>query len=186
MVAGARVWATSLRAASGRRYPYWEGTVVRVPGERFADAFARYLLMPTAGLRRRFNELSRGADGNITAAEICRLAHYYFVSMETMMLRLEELRLLPGGTWERLRDRGFKVREAQEQLGLSPYPPSTNRKLPLRYQYLAARAYEEEKLTEGELARLLRVDRVAARRLIQELTQSLLLHDEGQVASIFD
>ena len=33
---------------------------------------------------------------------------------------------------------------------------------------MAARAYEEEKLTEGELARLLRVDRVAARRLIQE------------------
>ena len=152
--------------------------------ERFADAFARYLLMPAAGLRRRFNEFSRAVDGNITAAEICRLAHYYFVSVETMMQRLEELRLLPGGTWERLRDRGFKVREAREQLGLSPYLRD-KQVLPLRYQYLAARAYEEEKLTEGELARLLRVDRVAARRLIQELTQSLLLHDEGQVASIF-
>ena len=99
-----------------------------------------------------------------------------------MMLRLEELRLLPGGTWERLRDRGFKVREAQKQLGLSPHPRD-ERGLPLRYQYLAVRAYEEERLTEGELARLLRVNRVAARRLIQELTQSLLLHDEGQVAS---
>ena len=151
-------------------------------GERFADAFARCLLMPAAGLRRRFNEFSRAADGNITAAEICRLAHYYFVSVEAMVLGLEELRLLPGGTWERLHDRGFKVREAQGQLGLSPYPRH-ERKLPLRFQYLAARAYQEGKLTEGELARLLRVDRVAARRLIQELTQYLLLHDEGQVAS---
>ena len=151
-------------------------------GERFADAFARCLLMPAAGLRRRFNELSRAADGKITAAEICQLAYHYFVSVEAMMRRLEELRLLPGGTWERLRDRGFKVREAQEQLGLSPYPRH-ERKLPLRFQYLAARAYEEGKLTEGELARLLRVDRVAARRLIQELTQYLLLHDEGQVTS---
>ncbi len=151
-------------------------------GERFADAFARCLLMPATGLRRRFHELWRAADGKFTAAEICRLAHFYFVSVETMMLRLEELRLLPGGTWARLRDRGFKVREAQRQLGLSPHPRD-ERVLPLRYQYLAARAYEEEKLTEGELARLLRVDRVAARRLIQELTQSWLLRDEGQVAS---
>ena len=151
-------------------------------GERFADAFARCLLMPAAGLRRRFNELSRAASGKITAAEICQLAYHYFVSVEAMMRRLEELRLLPGGTWERLRDRGFKVREAQRQLGLSPHPRD-ERTLPLRYQYLAAQAYEEGKLTEGELARLLRIDRVAARRLIQELTQSLLLHDEGHVAS---
>ena len=151
-------------------------------GERFADAFARCLLMPASGLRRRFNQVSRASDGKITAAEICQLAHFYFVSVEAMMLRLEELRLLPGGTWERLRDRGFKVREAQKQLGLSPLPRD-ERGLPLRYQYLAVRAYEEERLTEGELARLLRVNRVAARRLIQELTQSLLLHDEGQVAS---
>ena len=125
-------------------------------GERFADAFARCLLMPAAGLRRRFNELSRAASGKITAAEICQLAYHYFVSVEAMMRRLEELRLLPGGTWERLRDRGFKVREAQRQLGLSPHPRD-ERTLPLRYQYLAAQAYEEGKLTEGELARLLRV-----------------------------
>ena len=152
-------------------------------GERFADAFARCLLIPATGLRRRFNEESRASDGRITATEICRLAHHYFVSVEAMMLRLEELRLLPGGTWERLHDRGFKVREAQEQLGLSPHPRE-ERGLPLRYQYLAARAYGEEKLTEGELARLLRVDRVAARRLIQKLTQTLLLQDEGQVTSL--
>ena len=153
-------------------------------GERFADAFARCLLMPAAGLRRRFNELSRSVDGEITVAEICRMAHYYFISVEAMMLRLEELRLLPGGSWERLRDRGIKVREAQEQLGLSPHPRD-EQVLPLRYQYLAALAYEKEDLTEGELARILRVDRVAARRLVQELTQSSHLQEEGQVDSVF-
>ncbi len=153
-------------------------------GERFADAFARCLLMPAAGLRRRFNELSRAARGRITAAEICQLAHHYFVSVEMMMLRLEELRLLPGGTWGRLHDRGFKVREVEGQSSLSTHSHG-GRSLPLRYQYFAARAYEEGKLTEGELARLLRVDRVAARRLVQELAQSLFLQDEGQVAAIF-
>ena len=151
-------------------------------GERFADAFARCLLMPAAGLRRRFNELSRAVSGKVTAAEICRFAHQYFVSVGAMMLRLEELRLLPGGTWERLRDRGFKVREAQRQLGLSPQPHD-ERTLPLRYQYLAALAYENGKLTEGELARYLRVDRVTARRLVRELAHSLLLHEEGHIAS---
>ncbi len=151
--------------------------------ERFADAFARCLLMPAPGLRRRFNELSRAVDGEVTAAEVCRVAHQYVVSVEAMMLRLEELGVLPGGTWDRLRDRGFKVREAQEILGLTPHP-SSDQLLPLRYQYLAARGYEEGELTEGQLARLLRVDRVLARRAVRRLTHPLHLLDEGEVASL--
>ena len=156
----------------------------RVPAaERFADAFARCLLMPAHGLQRRFNELSRAVDGKVTAAEVCRVAYQYVVSVEAMMLRLEELRVLSQGTWDRLRDRGFKVREAQDILGLTPHP-SGDQLLPLRYQYLAARAYEEGKLTEGQLARLLRVDRVLARRAVQRLTHPLHVLDEGEVASL--
>ena len=153
------------------------------PTERFADAFARCLLMPAPGLRRRFNELSRAVDGKVTAAEVCRVAHQYVVSVEAMMLRLEELRVLPGGTWDRLRDRGFKVREAQDMLGLAPHP-SNDQLLPLRYQYLAARASEEGEVTEGQLARLLRVDRVLARRAVQRLTHPLHLLDGGEVTSL--
>ena len=152
------------------------------PTERFADAFARSFLMPAPGLRRRFNDTKRTSGGKVTTADICRLANFYFVSMEAIMLRLEELRLLPKGTWERLRDRGFKVREAQERLGLGP-PPHDDRRLPIRYQLLAVQAYEEEKLTEGVLARLLREDRVTARRIAFELTQSSFLLDEGDLAS---
>ena len=63
----------------------------RLPAsERFADAFAAAMLMSAPGLRRRFYQISRAADGAVTAAEICRLAHYYFVSVEAMFLR-------PGG-----------------------------------------------------------------------------------------
>ena len=160
------------------------GAYTRVPAiERFADAFARSMLMPAVGLRRRFNELSRSAGGKVTAADICRVAHHYFVSVEAMMLRLEELRLLPGGTWERLRDRGFRVREAQAQLGLARRSPNDS-SLPLRYQLLAVRAYEEENLTEGELARFLRVDRVSARRIVQDLTNPVHLLNEGEVGSL--
>ena len=156
----------------------------RVPAEeRFADAFARCFLMPATGLRRRFNEMSRANDGVMTAADICRIAHYYFVSVESVTLRLEELRLLPGGTWERLRDRGFRVREAQQQLGLGQQSDSEN-SLPIRYQLLAVRAYEEDKLTEGELSRLLRIDRVSARRLVQRVTHTPHLLEGGEVESL--
>src|SRR5919198_1565724 len=90
----------------------------RVPAsERFADAFAGAFLMPSDGLKRRFHELSRLRKGKITPAELCQLAHYYVVSVEALTHRLETLHLLPSGTWDRLRDSGFKVREAQTILG---------------------------------------------------------------------
>ena len=100
-----------------------------------------------------------------------------------MMLRMEELRLLPGGAWERLRDRGHRVREAREQLGLVSQSHDDSR-LPIRYQLLAVRAYEEGKLTEGEFAKILRVDRVSARRMVRRLTHSPHLLDEGKVGSL--
>ena len=141
------------------------------------------MLMPAVGLRRRFNEALRASGGNVTVAEVYRLANYYSVSVPAMMLRMEELRLLPGGAWERLRDRGFTVREVQEELGL-PARPHDDRLLPIRYELLAVRAFEEENLSEGELANLLRADRVSARRIVQRLTHSPDLLDEGKVGSL--
>ena len=160
------------------------GSYHRVPAtERLADTFARCFLMPEPGLRRRFNEILRASGGNVTAADVCRVAHFYLVSVEAMMLRLEEFGFLPGGTWERLRDRGFKAREAQEHLGLAPHP-SDDRLLPIRYELLAARAYEVGNLTEGELARILRTDRVSARQTLQRLSSAFHVFDGGKVASL--
>ena len=51
--------------------------------ERFADAFARYFLMPTEGLTRRFNGLRR-TQGKATPAGLCMLANYYGVSVEAL------------------------------------------------------------------------------------------------------
>ena len=156
----------------------------RVPApERFADAFAGALLMPSPGLRRRFYQISRAADGAVTTADVCRLAHYYFVSVEAMMLRLEELRLVPGGSWDRLRHRGFRVREAEEQLGLSLHPHDAAQ-LPLRYRFLAVQAHVEGELTEGELCRVLRQDRLSTRETVQNLTHSSHLLHEGDLMTI--
>jgi Zn-dependent peptidase ImmA (M78 family) len=156
----------------------------RVPAsERFADAFAGACLMPSNGLKRRFHELSRLRQGKITPAELCRLAHYYFVSVEALTRQLESLHLLPSGTWDRLRDSGFKVREAQTIFELEPHPRA-NYLLPLRYQYLAVEAYQRGDLTAGQLARFLRVDRVEARRLVQALTNYHDVSESGKIANV--
>ena len=55
---------------------------------------------------------------------------------------------------------------------------------PMRYQMLAIRGYEEGNLTEGELARLLRLDRVSARRLVQRMTHTTHLLEGGEVESL--
>lgn len=156
----------------------------RVPAsERFADAFAGAFLLPTNGLRRRFHELWRLRKGNIALADLCRFAYYYFVPVEALTRRLEALDLLLSGTWDRLRDSGFKVREAQTILGLQPHPQADH-PLPPRYRYLAAEVYQRGDLTEGQLARFLRTDRVEARRLVQELTHHPDVSEEGKITMI--
>ena len=157
------------------------GRYQRVPAqERFAETFGRAFLLPEAGVVRRFHDLQQTRSGHITPADLCVLAHLYYVSLQVMTLRLEELDLIPAGTWERLTQRGFKVREAQALLGL-PEQPETPDLLPTRYRYLAAEAYLAGDLSEGQLARFVRMDRVAARRMVARLGSSQEVSDEGQV-----
>jgi Zn-dependent peptidase ImmA (M78 family)/DNA-binding XRE family transcriptional regulator len=146
-----------------------EGRYERRPiGERFAESFSRAFLMPASGLRRRFLELERERSKGFTRGDLCRLAHFYAVSVEAMTRRLEELRLVPTGTWERLRQERFKVREAQQLLGLEPAHMDEDA-LPPRYIALAVEAWQSEKLSEGQLARILRTDRLGARERIQRV-----------------
>jgi Zn-dependent peptidase ImmA (M78 family)/transcriptional regulator with XRE-family HTH domain len=161
------------------------GRVRRRPDlERFADAFARAFLLPATGLQRRFHELQRNRDGGLpTPADLCTLAHFYFVSVEGLAVRLEELRLLPVGTWDRLKQAGFKVREAQALLGL-PARPEDEPLLPVRYRYLAIEAYQRADLSEGQFARYLRADRVEARRMAAGLVSRPDVDDEGAVSAL--
>lgn len=147
----------------------WERGYVRRPaGERFAEAFARAFLMPASGLRRRFLELERERSSGVTHGDLCRLAHFYAVSVETMTRRLEELRLLPAGTWNRLRLEGLRVQEAQRLLGLAPLA-ADDEILPPRFVALAVEAWQKGDLSEGQLARFLRTDRLGARERIRRL-----------------
>jgi Zn-dependent peptidase ImmA (M78 family) len=147
-----------------------EGRYERKPfPEVFAETFGRAFLMPAAGLRRQFLALKRDRKGFTTRSDLCRLAYSFDVSAEATVRRLEELQLVPAGLWERLRIEGFKVREAMQILGLSPSSRHDER-LPARFRTLAVESWQEGDLTEGQLARVLRVNRLQAREIIQAVT----------------
>ena len=97
----------------------------RPAGERFAEAFARAFLIPASGLRRRFLDLERQRSHGVTQGDLYRLARFFGVSVEVMTHRLEELRLIPGGIWERLRKEGFRVHE-ETPSDDEPFRPATS------------------------------------------------------------
>lgn len=148
--------------------------------ERFADAFARFFLMPSSDLQRRFHEIKNIKDGNVTAADLLALADFYSVSFQALILRLEELRLLRPGTWDRLMNEDFQVRKAQEMLGIRSKPGGSQFELPYRYQALAVQAYDGGDISEGQLARLLRTDRVRAREIVEQFISRYSISDEGE------
>jgi Zn-dependent peptidase ImmA (M78 family) len=150
----------------------WTERVARRPaGERFAEAFSRAFLMPASGLRRRFLELERGRKQGVTIGDLCRLASFYAVSVEAMTRRLQGLRLIPAGTQDRLRLERFPVREAQPLSGLDAFHRDEEIFSP-RYATLAVEAWQQGELSEGQLARALRTDRLGAREIIQRLERS--------------
>ena len=161
-----------------RRKPVvdFEGQYKRIPeSERLAEAFPKYFLMPTSGLLSRFNDMYR-THGKFTPTNLFTLAHYYGVSIEALVSRLENLELLPSGTWDRLRDRGLKVKKVQQELGLEEIDQRADI-LPIHYQHLAIEALEQGLITEGRFADFLGVDRLEARRIAEALRE----HSSGML-----
>lgn len=156
----------------------------RLPeSERFADAFSYAFLMPSTGVTRRFNELRRARNGKTTVADLCQLAHLFFVSFEALTRRLEGLRLIPTGTHDRLQDGRFEVRKAQQLLGLPPQPVN-DQVVPARYQLLAVEAFQRGDLSEGQLMQYLRTDRATARELVGRLIGPTRVDEGGFVGSV--
>lgn len=143
--------------------------------ERFADSFAKYFLLPTSSITQRFNALYQ-TQGKVTPADLVKLAHYYSVSFDALVMRLEEMRLIPSGVGERLKERGFKVEEAGKLLGLDEMAESTET-LPQRYIKLAVEAYDQAELSEGELAKFLQIDILAAREMVDQFHQQANVDD---------
>lgn len=144
--------------------------------DRIADSFAKHFLLPGPAVERRFDEIFRAKGDAITPADLIGLADFFGVSFQSLLFRLEDLRRLPAGTWERLHRRGFKVREARALLNVSRREDCGDQ-FPRRYVILAGIAFAQGGITEGQLAELLDTDRLSAREMLAHLRNELGIDD---------
>jgi Zn-dependent peptidase ImmA (M78 family)/transcriptional regulator with XRE-family HTH domain len=150
--------------------------------ERFAEAFALCFLMPATSVRDRFHGVV-ASSGDFRVADLCRLKHHFFVSLEAMTLRLEELGLISQGTWDHLNESGFAPRKAEALLSL-PSQPLDDEIVPERYRYLAVHAYERGDLGDGDLASYLRCDIATAREIVARTLTSHEVEPSGEERTI--
>ena len=138
--------------------------------ERYANAFGRAFLTPARGVMQKFHEVTAGSD-RLTRRHIIILAHFFGVSREAMVRRLEELELTKPGTWNWFQSQdGITDEQARQVLGDLAGPDrdqsDADQPTTLRLNLLAAEAYRQNLLSEGQLARLLGLDRIELREIL--------------------
>lgn len=143
----------------------------KAASEVFSDTFAGVFLMPESGVARRFAEISR-VNGRFTARDLAALASDFEVAFRAMAQRLEELKLLPKGTYEQIRT--SRLRPTQIAPEHAPGSRLRPKVFPPRYVDLAVRAFAKELVSEGELANYLEMDRVAAREFYRRHSDLVL------------
>ena len=143
--------------------------------ERYANAFGRAFLTPARTVMQRFREVTQGAPApggvQLTRRHVILLAYTFGVSREALVRRLEELKLTKQGTWDWFQaNGGISNEQARQVLGDldAAERDATDEKRPttLRLSLLAAEAWRQELLSEGQLARLLHLDRVQLREIL--------------------
>lgn len=149
-----------------------DGTSESTREERYANTFARCFLTPARAVSVKFQELTAGGS-KLTRRHVILLAHVFGVSREAMIRRLEELELARPGTWDWFAQQGgITDAQALEVLG-DLIPPDdakvdARRQISMRMSVMASEAWRQTLLSEGQIARLLHIDRVDARTLIDE------------------
>ena len=135
--------------------------------ERLAEAFAPEFLMPASGLKRHYTNTTQVKPG-FTTSDLLTLANLYAVSVEALTLRLEDLDLLPTGTLNSLKARGFPIAQYQKQLELTS-PTVYDEVFPQRYRLLALEALTDGQISEEQFAALLQTDRLEARAIAEHI-----------------
>jgi len=132
------------------------------PDDIFADAFAAAFLMPSATVRRIFEEYV-GEEGKFATRHLVLGARRLGVSLEAFCRQLENLDLLPSGTFEALKERGLNEKAVQHVLGAEDEVVGFDG---TRLLLLAAEASAQGVYSEGQLADMLLLDRVELREAI--------------------
>jgi len=138
--------------------------------ERYANVFARAFLTPARAVLQKFQEVTAGAD-RLTRRHVIILAHFFGVSREAVVRRLEELGSVKAGTWDWfIANGGITDEQARQLLGDLILPDAqrsdADRPTTLRLNLLAYEAHRRELMSEGQLARLLHLDRVELREIL--------------------
>ena len=132
--------------------------------ERYANAFSYAFVMPAAAVRKKFQEILE-TDKRFTPRHLILMAHAFHVSAEAMCRHMERLELLPRGSYDSMRERGFNrefVRGVLGDLAPSAETPPQN----VRLAQLVSSAYRRSLVSEGQLAAMFGMDRVEIRQLI--------------------
>jgi Zn-dependent peptidase ImmA (M78 family)/transcriptional regulator with XRE-family HTH domain len=162
----------------------FDDTPEQARDERYANAFARGLLMPARPVMQMFQQVT-AASSSLSRRHVIVLAHSFGVSREAMVRRLEELKLTKAGSWEWFEARsGITDVQARQVLGDTLFEETYGERpdMPFERQLnaLAAEAWKRDLLSEGQLARLLHMDRVDLRVIFDaeefEAGEALALH----------
>ena len=148
--------------------------------ERYANSFGRALLTPARAVMQKFEEVTAGSN-KASRRHIIVLAHYFGVAREAIVRRLEELSLVRPETWDWFQaNGGITDEQARQVLGDLAVPDvakgrsrSADNSAP---EPPRSGSRQTGVLSEGQLARLLRVDRIELRDI---LTNEELEGSEG-------
>jgi Zn-dependent peptidase ImmA (M78 family) len=151
----------------------------RSPEERYCNALRT--------ISQKFSELTAGS-ARLTRRHIIVLAHYFGVSREAVVRRLEELGLVKRGSWDWFEENGgITDEQARQVLGDLIVPDASkteaDRPTTLRLNMLAAEAHRRSLLSEGQLARLLHLSRVELRELLDGVEVEGSAADEAPILS---
>lgn len=137
--------------------------------ERYANAFGRAFLTPARAVMQKFREVTAGSS-HLTRRHVIVLAHFFGVSRQAMVLRLEELGLAKKGTWEWFKDNGnITDEQARQVLGTNDASTgAADKALSSRLFLLAIEAWKKDLLSEGQMAEMLKLERTEVRELLEE------------------
>lgn len=149
-----------------------EATFEGAREERYANAFGRAFLMPARAVKQKFQDVTAGAE-SLTRRHIIVLANYFGVSREALVRRLEELGLIRKNSWDWfVQNGGITTEQVIQVLGALPadeHKADAERPVSLRMSIMADEVWRRGLLSEGQLAQLLKLDRIELRHLLDGL-----------------
>jgi transcriptional regulator with XRE-family HTH domain/Zn-dependent peptidase ImmA (M78 family) len=145
-------------------------------GEALADRFADCLLLPEDAVRQATTSHLR--NGRLTFREMDLIAQGFDVPLESLIRRLGDVFVLPK---EQIRQIRLQIQAAgfSGRADWSQTPPSR----PRRFVELAARAYEEGKLSLGRLAEYLGISRQEAMKVYFDDGKESIVDEEVLLTS---